>query len=50
MDKLETARKNARRVRKVVKEGNPEKKIYKLNPYTNVDELLDAIDRLGKDG
>jgi hypothetical protein len=39
----------AKRVRKYQHEANPGSKIYEMNPYTNVDELLESIDKVGKE-
>lgn len=37
---------NAQKIRKHQGKDNPGKEIFELNPYTNVDELLDSIDRI----
>lgn len=47
-DRTRTAMTHARKVRKYQCEANPAYKIYELNPYTNVDELLKAINRIGQ--
>ncbi|UCH96309.1 MAG: RloB domain-containing protein [Candidatus Aminicenantes bacterium] len=41
-----TAAANARKVRKYQSEANPNHEIFNLNPYTNVDELLEAIKKI----
>jgi len=46
-DKTQTAINNAKKLRKAIKTANYDDcKIYELNPYTNVDELLCAIENL----
>ncbi len=46
-DKTQTAIDNAKKLRKAAKTANYDDcKIYELNPYTNVDELLHAIENL----
>ncbi|HNW83717.1 MAG TPA: RloB family protein [bacterium] len=46
-DKTQTAIDNAKKLRKAAKTANYDNcKIYELNPYTNVDELLYAIESL----
>ncbi|MCK5683300.1 RloB domain-containing protein [bacterium] len=42
-NKIDTAIQNAKRLRTHQKTGNIGSTIYNWNPYTNVDELLDAI-------
>ncbi|MCK5535340.1 RloB domain-containing protein [bacterium] len=42
-DKLEKAIINAKRLRHHQKSVNSDNKIYKWNPYTNIDELLESI-------
>lgn len=39
---------HAGRVRKYQDEANPNSKIYELNPYTNVDELLESIEKMNE--
>ena len=46
--KTATACTHARRVRKYQDEANSNTKIYDLNPYTNVDELLEAIEKMSE--
>lgn len=43
--KTKVAEKHAKKVRKFQKETNPGHKIYRLNPYTNVDELINSINQ-----
>ena len=46
-DKIPQAITNAEKVRKYKIESSPPNyKIYELNPYTDVDELLKAIDKI----
>lgn len=46
-DKTQTAINNAKKLRKTMKTANYDNcNIYELNPYTNVDELLHAIENL----
>lgn len=44
-DKISTAVDNAKKLRKDKIDSTA---IYKMNPYTNVDELLEAIENIGK--
>ena len=45
-DKTPVAVTHAVRVRKYQHEANPDSKIYEMNPYTNIDELLDSINKI----
>jgi len=47
-ERTETATANARKVRKYQSGANPNIEVYELNPYTNVDELLDAIKKVSE--
>jgi hypothetical protein len=48
-DKVPTAIKNAKKVRTFqIDANNFDTKAYQMNPYTNVDELLEAIDNISK--
>lgn len=47
-DKTTVAVTHAVRVRKYQHEANPNSKIYEMNPYTNVDELLVSIKKIGE--
>lgn len=42
-DKTATAESRAKRNRKAMKEANPGARNFEINPYTNVDELLESI-------
>jgi hypothetical protein len=46
---LSKARKRAEKLCKAMVENNPGKKIYELNPYTDMHKLLDAIDKFIKE-
>ena len=45
-EKQDTAVEHAQRARKFQLDANPTSKIYEINPYTNVDELLESINKL----
>lgn len=47
-DKTPVAVTHAVRVRKYQHQANPDSKIYEMNPYTNVDELLDSINKISE--
>lgn len=47
-ERTETAASNAGKVRKYQSGTNPDIEVYELNPYTNVDELLNAIKNLSE--
>jgi len=47
-ERSETAATNAGKVRKYQLDANPNLEVYELNPYTNVDELLDAIKKVSE--
>lgn len=47
-DNIPAAVGRAKKVRNYQHEAYPNAKIYEMNPYTNVDELLKAIDKIGE--
>ena len=44
-DKLAIAKSNAEKTRLVVFENNHDVEVFNLNPYTNVDELVDFLEK-----
>jgi hypothetical protein len=47
-ERTQTAATNAGKVRKYQSGNNPNLEVYELNPYTNVDELLDSIKKVSE--
>jgi hypothetical protein len=47
-DRTITAVTHAKKVRKYQHEANPGCKTYELNPYTNIDDLIEAIHKIGQ--
>ncbi len=47
-DKTSTAESRAKRSRQAMKKANPGARVFEINPYTNVDELLESIRNVGK--
>ncbi|MCP4156163.1 MAG: RloB domain-containing protein [bacterium] len=47
-EKTATAESRAKRGRQAMKKANPGARVFEITPYTNVDELLEAIRNVGK--